>query len=338
MDELFDQELGQAMLEEALRGREIKVEQWLLTDIFAALVETYDDKQLTELAEKLHCADLAQARKLIRETVPRVLQHYPRVLRALAIAAGARTPHIEMSHVKGEGKQMGGLPEFTMISEERRITLIQQFQEEFSALLQEYIPFEVGVAFTGTPVSLVLLDLVRGYFRGRFSVEPFFPRLAQEPVEGFDAYREQIRAFYGLDPLEGPAIDDAQASGWRILVTAVGGELSKELVSAFKRSKIKILPVLNAWTLDDVLSYVDLQNLTILPALLGDPPQAEKPHDAAKVEIDLRDWSCDKRGLYRHKGRMVKQDTVPDEVRELLALEETLRQAEEESNGGVADV
>ncbi len=318
----FEQELGRVLLEEVLRNREIRIDRWSIEEIFAVLVETYDDKRLNGVAKKLGCG-VAQAQELLRRTLPHVLEQYPRVLWALSIAAGARMLRIEMS---GGGEQMA--LQFTPVSEERRVGLIQEFQESFSALLQEYEPFEVGVAFTGTPWSTVLLDLVRRYFRGRFLVEPCFPRLLEEPVEGFNAYREQIRAFYGLDPVEGPVVDDAaeyaralvsEASGrgWRILVQAVNGELSKDLGQAFERKKIGVLSLLDAWTLSDVLSYVDIQNLTILPSLLSQPKK-----EPASVSTDAGDWSRDTRGLYRYNGKMVKQDTVPDEIRRAFEQED----------------
>ena len=143
---------------------------------------------------------------------------------------------------------------FEQVSEERRVSLIQQFQEDFSALLQLLEPFEVGVEFTGTAHGVVLLDLVRRYFRGRFLVEPCFPRITPEPVEGFDLYREQIRAFYGLDPLEGPVLDDreeyvqalateAKERGWRALVQASEKGVLIDVAPAFEAQDIELLPM-----------------------------------------------------------------------------------------------
>ena len=328
--ETFDQELGKELLGEVLRENDVMVGRWHLSEIFAALVETYDRGQWAKLAKHLGCSSPEEARILVRRSIPRALRQHPRILRALSIAAGARVPHI----VSQEGEQVA--LQFTMISEERRVGLIQEFQEAFSTLLQEYEPFEVGVAFTGTAYGVVLLDLIRRYFRGRFLVEPCFPRLAEEPVEGFNDYREQIRAFYGLDPLEGPTLEDAGEyaralaseagdRGWRVLMQAVDGDLPKSLTQAFGQKKIKLLAVLNDWTRNDVLSYVDIQNLTILPALL-DPVKEEEPQESKVVD----GWSVAKNGIFRHHGKIVKQDTVPQEIRQAFEVEEVPDGGEED--------
>jgi hypothetical protein len=276
----------------------------------------------------LHCKNSEEAKRLVKEKLPRVLSQYPQIIRALCLAAGARIPLIAR-----EGQM--ALP-FKAVSEERRISLIQKFQEDFSALLQILEPFEVGVEFTGTIYGVVLLDLVRRYFRGRFLVEPCFPRIVPEPVEGFNVYREQIRAFYGLDPLEGPEIDDvgqygealateARERGWRALVRPLEKDPLIDLASVFESQEIEVLPFLTAWTMDDVRSYADIQNLELLPSLLD---LSQKPEGR---DVEDGNWTRDARGMYRLNGRLVKQDTVPEEVRMNFEAQDTVP---EEDAGG----
>lgn len=226
---------------------------------------------------------------------------------------------------------------FKPVSEERRVSLIQEFFEDFSALLQEMEPFEVGVEFTGSSHSLVLLDLVRRYFRGRFLVEPCFPQLTAGTFEELDAYKEQIRAFYGLDPLEGlPKVlaKEAAVRGIRVLVRAFDPDPLVDTAETFEKKGLHVVALLNDWTADDVFSYADIQNLVVFELSTAESSEELEGEEEA---TEVKEWSRDTRGLYRRHGKMVKQVTVPDEVRQAFegVVEETLENDEAVTpNGG----
>ena len=295
----FQEQVGRALLGEELKACGITVCGKPLAEIFDLLVQTHRPGQWVILARKLGCASPAEARQIIREDLPRLLAAYPRLLAALQRAAGVEGYSLLRLHEEGRG----------VITEERRVALWQKFLEDFSGIMQVLEPREVAVEFTGSPASLVLLDLVRRYFRGRFLVDACFPR-APDDIPGLAEYMERIRAFYGLDPAEPTPENYAEVvkrRGWRALVRAVGrGDAVSDPPDGLRA---EVISFLDDWSEEEIQAYIKRQNLEVGPEI---PEKVLPDTDSAAG------WTQDSMGRYRYQGKLVKREDVPAEVQTAL--------------------
>jgi hypothetical protein len=288
---VFSEELGQSLLVEQLLENDVRVDGLKISKLFEELEQLYplNNNKWNILAKHLGFGSGLEAEYFCWKVLPEILEkENPKLLEALYLAAG------QEYHNKGGEME-------TNISQEQRTMLIQNFWEDLSAIMTARDLTEVAVEFTGDPRSLVLLHLVKRYFRGRFVLPTIFTANPQDKKR--IQYMEQIRARFGLDPID--AYDKQIFDLEEIQVVLVAGESRLETV--YKNENISTEPILKAWNKSAIDSYIKMENL-----LVYDEPVLENPLDG---------WTKDNGGRYHHKGKIVATANVPDEVKEALWLE-----------------
>lgn len=295
-----DREVARQLLEEELARSEIEIDGASLREIFEYLAEAPEphhgrDRALASMMG-LEAGPSAtrHAAYIVRRRLPRVLRRHPRLLRLLAEAAGCAIPDLAEKEEPMKG--------FTEVSETRRMELLEQFQLEFGELVAKTPLEEIVLLVSGSPQSVVLLNLVRRFFRGRIPVGVIFTCLpkrdGKEIVPGLGAYLESLRIYYGLDPFD-PFTPEALKAyaegntlgclkeavriigvkgGWKVLVCAVlesdpvfdlPAEAFQQKEKGSKPSMV-LMSFLEGWTPDDVVTHAQVQDLILfLPAVLS---------------------------------------------------------------------
>lgn len=287
---VFSQELGQSLLVEELLENDVRVEGIKLSDLFGELERLYplDNKQWNELAKQLGFESGVKAEYFCWRVLPEVLRKdYPKLLEALFLAAG------EQYHKEG-GE---AVTRYTKIPQKQRTMLIEAFWEDLSNIMQGLDLYEVAVEFTGDPRSLVLLHMVKRYFRGRLVLPTIF--MADPTDRALLQYMERIRARFGLDPIDAydKVIDPCALEDLEIVLVA--GKSC--LADVYAQAEIRTKPILAEWDRDAILSYIEMENLMVYEG----KPQIEE-------------WTRDKGGRYHHKGKIIATAEVPPEVKEAL--------------------
>jgi hypothetical protein len=333
----IDQAVAQMVLDEELSCVDVVVDGHSLREIFEEIAASPSLGRglWRHLAERLGYADVDGVKRLVREELPRILAGRPRLLHALAAAAGASMDVI--------GKKKEGTVPYTQTSEERRVDLLRQFDQEFGQAMTEMEPGEVAIEITGSPHSIVLANLVTRYYHGRFKPLVLFSQLPTEPVEGLDQYLEEYRLYYGMDPLTihtPETLAAFQADGepgfWReatqllkgrdkvrMVVCAVARkDLAANGAEAFEAGGLKVASMLDEWTPDDVYTYLDQHQLTAFDpftvTLFAERKAAEKKVDRERYKKLAREYTIDDEGRYVRNGVVIAEQLLPEELKETI--------------------
>lgn len=344
----IDQAVAQMVLDEELSREDVVIDGHSLREIFEEIAASPSLGRglWRHLADRLGYADVDGVKRVVREELPKILRERPRLLHALAAAAGASVDSI----VRKEAT----LAPYTRTSEDRRVDLLRQFDQEFGQAMTEMEPGEVAIEITGSPHSIVLANLVMRYYHGRFKPLVLFSQLPKEPLEGLDKYLEEYRLYYGLDPLaihtpETLAVfqADGEAGFWkeaaqllkgrdkvRMVVCAVARkDLAANGAEAYEAAGLKVASMLDEWTPDDIYTYLDQHQLTAFDpftvALFAERKTAEKKVDRERYKRLAREYTIDGDGHYVRNGVVIAEQLLPVELKEEInALVEAKKAAD----------
>jgi|GEM_PF-6804148 len=345
----IDQAVAQMVLDEELSREDVAIDGHSLREIFEEIAASPSLGRglWRHLADRLGYADVDGVKRVVREELPKILRERPRLLHALAAAAGASVDSI--------GRKEAAVP-YTRTSEDRRVDLLRQFDQEFGQAMTELEPGEVAIEITGSPHSIVLANLVMRYYHGRFKPLVLFSQLPKEPVGGLDEYLEQYRLYYGLDPLAIHTPEtlaafqaDGEAGFWkeaaqllkgrdkvRMVVCAVARkDLAANGAEAYEAAGLKVASMLDEWTPDDVYTYLDQHQLTAFDpftvAMFAERKTAEKKVDRERCKKLAREYTIDGDGYYVRNGVVVAEQLLPVELKEEI---HALAEAKKDGDAG----
>jgi hypothetical protein len=357
-----DREVARLVLDDVLRREDVEIDGHSLRQIFEEIAASPGSGRgmWRHLAERLGYDDPNGVKRLVRERLPEVLRRRPELLRALADAAG-----MDVTCIRKEAR----VP-YTQTEDRRMTELLRQFEQEFHQAMVELEPGEIALEITGSPHSIALASLVTRYFHGRLKTLVLFAQLPQEPVAGLDQYLEEYRLYYGLDPLviQTPETVAAFTSegaegfwqeaarllkgrdGVRTVVCAVARKDPAVNVAEFyTEAGIKVASLLDEWTVDDVYTYLDQNQLQALDTftvqLFAEREEKAKTEDRKRYRQLAKEYTVDGEGRYVRNGVVISEKLLPEglceEIHALVdakaakeAKKTARKDTDEETDGG----